>query len=59
MGRRIFVALYFAVIATIGSTVAAQQRTYFVYVASEAADRITLVRFGRTGARSTTRSRPA
>ena len=25
---------------------AAQQRTYFVYVASEAADRITLIRFG-------------
>ena len=50
MGRRIFIGLYFAVIATIGFTAAAQQRTYFVYVASEAADRITLVRFGPDGA---------
>ena len=49
MGRRIFVALYFALIATIASSAAAQQRTYFVYVASEAADRITLVRFGPDG----------
>ena len=50
MRRRILVPLYFAVIATIGSTVAAQQRTYFIYVASEAADRITLVRYGPDGA---------
>lgn len=50
MRRRMLIALSFAVIATIGSTTAAQQRTYFVYVASEAADRITLVRFGPDGA---------
>jgi DNA-binding beta-propeller fold protein YncE len=48
--RRGLVPLAFAVIATIGATAAAQQRTYFVYVASEAADQITLVRFGPDGA---------
>jgi DNA-binding beta-propeller fold protein YncE len=50
MGPTIRVSLFFAVVATLGVTAAAQQRTYFVYVASEAADRITLVRFGPDGA---------
>jgi DNA-binding beta-propeller fold protein YncE len=50
MGRRKFIALYASVLATIGAPVTAQQPTYFVYVASEAADRITVVRFGPDGA---------
>jgi DNA-binding beta-propeller fold protein YncE len=50
MGRRKLVPISFALIAALASTAAAQQRTYFVYVASEAADRITLVRFGPDGA---------
>ena len=50
MSRRTSIALYVTVLVTIGSPAAAQQRTYFVYVASEAADRITLVRFGPDGA---------
>jgi DNA-binding beta-propeller fold protein YncE len=44
------IPLCFALIATLGSNAAAQQRTYFVYVASEAADRIAVVRFGPDGA---------
>lgn len=50
MRRRLSIALGLAVMSTLGSIAAAQQRTYFVYVASEAADRITLVRFGPDGA---------
>jgi DNA-binding beta-propeller fold protein YncE len=44
------VALGCALLAAFACPVAAQQRTYFVYVASEAADKITLVRFGPDGA---------
>jgi WD40 repeat protein len=40
----------FAILLAAASA-AAQQRTYFVYVASEAADRISLIRFGPEGAR--------
>ena len=43
-------ALAFAVVTVFTHPVAAQQRTYFVYVASEAADKITAVRFGPDGA---------
>ena len=50
MSRGTSIALFVAVLATTGAPAAAQQRTYFVYVASEAADRITLVRFGPDGA---------
>jgi DNA-binding beta-propeller fold protein YncE len=50
MGRMKFIALYASVLATVGAPVTAQQPTYFVYVASEAADRITVVRFGPDGA---------
>src|SRR5262245_41329396 len=50
MGCRKRVAFGFALLATFAGPVAAQQRTYFVYVASEAADRITLVRFRPDGA---------
>jgi DNA-binding beta-propeller fold protein YncE len=50
MRRRSSISLCFALIATLGFIGAAQQRTYFVYVASEAADRIALVRFGPDGA---------
>src|SRR5262245_42235180 len=50
MGCWKLVALGCALLATFASPAAAQQRTYFVYVASEAADRITLVRFGPDGA---------
>ena len=49
MGRRKLVALGFAVVTAFACPVAAQQRTYFVYVASEAADKITVVRFGPDG----------
>ena len=49
MGRRMLVALGFAVVTAFTCPVVAQQRTYFVYVASEAADKITLVRFGPDG----------
>src|SRR5262245_23121663 len=44
------VALGFAVVTALAHAAAAQQRSYFVYVASEAADTITLVRFGPDGA---------
>ncbi len=52
MGRRNLVALGFVVATVTALThpVAAQQRTYLVYVASEAADKITLIRFGPDGA---------
>ena len=50
MGQWNFVALAFAVVTVFTHPVAAQQRTYFVYVASEAADKITAVRFGPDGA---------
>ena len=50
MGRRRLVALGFLTVAAFARPVAAQQRTYFVYVASEAADKIALVRFGPDGA---------
>jgi DNA-binding beta-propeller fold protein YncE len=49
MSHRNFAALGFALLTIFANPVAAQQRTYFVYVASEAADRITLVRFGPDG----------
>ena len=49
MGRRKLVALGFAVVTAFAYPVAAQQSTYVVYVASEAADKITLVRFGPDG----------
>src|SRR5262245_259525 len=44
------VALGFAVVTALAHAAAAQQRSYFVYVASEAADTITLLRFGPDGA---------
>jgi DNA-binding beta-propeller fold protein YncE len=50
MGRRTLVSLLIAVSGSIGATAAAQERTYFAYVASEAADRIALVRMGPDGA---------
>jgi WD40 repeat protein len=50
MGRRKLVALGCALLAAFVYPAAAQQRTYFVYVASEAADTIALVRFGPDGA---------
>ncbi len=43
-------ALAFLTAAVSACPVAAQQRTYYVYVASEAADKIALVRFGPDGA---------
>jgi DNA-binding beta-propeller fold protein YncE len=49
MGRRNLVAFAFVVATALTHPVSAQQRTYFVYVASEAADKITLVRFGPDG----------
>src|SRR5262245_45943361 len=49
MARNV-VALGFALVTIFANSIAAQQRTYFVYVASEAADKITLVRFGPDGA---------
>jgi DNA-binding beta-propeller fold protein YncE len=50
MGPKKLVALAFAVATALAHPAAAQQRSYFVYVASEAADTITLVRFGPDGA---------
>lgn len=50
MGRRNLAALAFVLMTALPHQVSAQQRTYFVYVASEAADKITLVRFGPDGA---------
>jgi DNA-binding beta-propeller fold protein YncE len=50
MGPKKLVALGFAVATALAHSAAAQQRSYFVYVASEAADTITLVRFGPDGA---------
>ena len=50
MGRMTRAALGVVLLTALTSPVAAQQRTYFVYVASEAADKITLVRFGPDGA---------
>jgi WD40 repeat protein len=50
MGRGKLVALGCALLAALAYPAAAQQRTYFVYVASEAADTIALVRFGPDGA---------
>jgi DNA-binding beta-propeller fold protein YncE len=50
MGPRKLVALGFAVATALAHPAAAQQRSYFVYVASEAADTITLIRFGPDGA---------
>ncbi|HZM93974.1 MAG TPA: YncE family protein [Vicinamibacterales bacterium] len=49
MGRKRLAALGFLAMAACADPVAAQQRTYFVYVASEAADTIALVRFGPDG----------
>ena len=49
MDRKRLVALAFLTLAAFAGPVAAQQRTYFVYVASEAADKIALVRFGPDG----------
>jgi DNA-binding beta-propeller fold protein YncE len=49
MGPKGLVALGFAVATALAHPAAAQQRSYFVYVASEAADTITLVRFGPDG----------
>src|SRR4030095_2471557 len=49
MGPKKLVALGFAVATALAHSAAAQQRSYFVYVASEAADKITLVRFGPNG----------
>jgi DNA-binding beta-propeller fold protein YncE len=43
-----FVVLGFMLVGAV--TIAAQDPTYYVYVASEAADKISLVRFGPTGA---------
>src|SRR4030095_2329112 len=50
MGPKKLVALGFAVATALAHPAAAQQRSYFVYVASEAADTITLVRFRADGA---------
>jgi DNA-binding beta-propeller fold protein YncE len=49
MARGNLVALGFALVTAFACPAVAQQRTYFVYVASEAADKITLVRFGPDG----------
>src|SRR4029453_11012390 len=49
MDRKRIVALPFLTVAAFAGPVAAQQLTYFVYVASEAADTIALVRFGPDG----------
>src|SRR5262245_28332824 len=48
MARNV-VALGFALVTIFANSIAAQQRTYFVYVASEAADKIALIRFGPDG----------
>jgi DNA-binding beta-propeller fold protein YncE len=50
MGPKKVVALGFAVAAALAHPAAGQQRSYLVYVASEAADTITLIRFGPDGA---------
>ncbi|HET9386821.1 MAG TPA: cytochrome D1 domain-containing protein [Gemmatimonadales bacterium] len=51
MGNRRGIVCGVAAFAILLSSSAAQRRTYFVYVASEAADRISLIRFGPEGAR--------